>query len=56
MITVYNGAAASAPETIKALEKLLDVSAVQADDPDQTANIVVTVGKGAPNPRPDCSA
>lgn len=55
-ITVYNGFAVSAPETIRALEKLMGVTAVEADDPSQSANIVVVVGKGAPNPRPDCSA
>ncbi len=56
VITVYNGAAEQAPETIRAIEKLMGVSAVEADDPEQTANIVVVVGKGAPNPRPDCAA
>jgi LCP family protein required for cell wall assembly len=56
VITVYNGASEQAPETIKALEKLLGVDAVTADDPAQTANIVVTVGKGAPSPRVDCTA
>jgi LCP family protein required for cell wall assembly len=56
VITVYNGAAASATETIKELEKLLKVEAVEADDPEQTAGIVVVVGKGAPSPRPDCNA
>lgn len=55
-ITVYNGAAESAPETINALEKLMGVTAVEAEDPAQTANIVVIVGRGAPNPRPDCAA
>jgi hypothetical protein len=54
VITVYNGAADSLPETIKAIEKLLDVKAVEADDPAQTANIVVVVGKGAPSLRPSC--
>ncbi len=56
VITVYNNAAGSAPETIKELEQLMGVSAVEADDPSQVANIVVIVGRGAPNPRPDCAA
>jgi LCP family protein required for cell wall assembly len=56
VITVYNGAGEQAPETVKAIEKLLGVDAVTADDPSQTANVVVVVGKGAPNPRPDCTA
>ena len=47
VITVYNGAAASAPETIRTLEKLLSVDAVAADDPDQTADIVVIVGRSS---------
>ncbi len=33
VVTVYNGATDSMPETIKAIEKLLDVKAVEADDP-----------------------
>lgn len=56
VVTVYNGASDSAPETVKALEKLMGVDAVTAEDPAQAANIVVIVGEGAPNPRPDCSA
>lgn len=56
VITAYNGAADAAPATVKVLEKLLGVDAVTADDPTQAANIVVVVGKGAPNPRPDCTA
>jgi LCP family protein required for cell wall assembly len=56
VITVYNGAESTAPETIDTLEKLLKVEAVQATEPAQTAGIVVIVGKGAPNPRPACSA
>jgi LCP family protein required for cell wall assembly len=56
VITVYNGGASSAPQTVKAIEKLMGVKAVEAEDPEQAATIVVTVGKGAPNPRPDCSA
>jgi LCP family protein required for cell wall assembly len=56
VITVYNGAGPSMPETIAAIEKLLRVTAVEADDPARTASIVVIVGKGAPNPRPSCTA
>jgi LCP family protein required for cell wall assembly len=56
VITVYNGAESSAPETIETLVKLLKVSAVQQQDPERTAGIVVIVGKGAPSPRPDCNA
>jgi len=52
VITAYNGAAESMPETIKVLEDLLNVKAVTADDPSQTANIVVIVGKSTPSLKP----
>ncbi len=56
VITVYNGIRESATETIKELERRLKVDAVDAEDPDQAAGIVVIVGKGAPSLRPDCNA
>ncbi|MET0773345.1 MAG: LCP family protein [Candidatus Limnocylindrales bacterium] len=56
VITVYNGTGESATETIKELERRLKVDAIEADDPEQTAGIVVIVGKGAPSLRPDCNA
>ena len=52
VITAYNGAADDAPETIKVLEDLFGVTAVTADDPSQSADIVVIVGKSTPNLKP----
>ncbi|MCY7419813.1 MAG: LCP family protein, partial [Chloroflexi bacterium] len=52
VITAYNGAQNDMPETIKVLEQELGVKAVTADDPAQTANIVVIVGKDTPRKKP----
>ncbi len=52
LITAYNGASDSMPETIKVLEDLFGVAAVSADDPTQAANIVIVVGKSSPNLKP----
>ena len=52
VITAYNGAAASKPETIKLLQDLFDVTVLSADDPSQTADIVIIVGKSSPNLKP----
>ena len=52
VITAYNGAADNMPETIKVLQDLLGVTAVTADDPSQTADIVVIVGKSSPSLKP----
>jgi len=52
VITAYNGAADNMPETIKVLEDLFGVTTVKADDPSQTADIVVIVGKSSPNLKP----
>ena len=52
VITAYNGAADDMPETIKLLEDQFGVTAVTADDPSQTADIVVIVGKSSPNLKP----
>jgi hypothetical protein len=48
-IVVYNGAEAGMPETIAYLERVLGAKATAATDPDVTANIVVTLGRDAPN-------
>jgi len=52
VITAYNGAADSKPETIKLLEDKLGVTVITADDPSQAADIVVVVGKSSPNLKP----
>jgi len=52
VITAYNGAADNMPETIKVLEGLFGVKTVKVDDPSQTADIVVIVGKSSPNLKP----
>ena len=52
VITAYNGAADDKPETLKLLEDKLGVTAVTADDPAQTADFLVIVGKSAPNLKP----
>jgi len=52
IITAYNGAENDMPETIKLLERELGVTAVTAEDPAQTANIVVVVGKDTPRLKP----
>jgi LCP family protein required for cell wall assembly len=52
VITAYDGAADDMPETIKVLQDLFGVTAVTADDPSQTADIVVIVGKSSPNLKP----
>ena len=48
-IVVYNGAEAGLGETIAYLERVLGATATVATDPDVTANIVVTLGRDAPN-------
>jgi LCP family protein required for cell wall assembly len=48
-IVVYNGAEAQMPETIAYLERVLGAKATAATNPDVTANIVVTLGRDAPN-------
>ncbi|MEW6225007.1 MAG: LCP family protein [Chloroflexota bacterium] len=48
-IVVYNGAEAGMTETIAYLERVLGAKATVATDPDVTADIVVTLGRDAPN-------
>jgi LCP family protein required for cell wall assembly len=48
-IVVYNGAEAALPETIAYLEKLLGVGATVSTDPAVTADVVVTLGRDAPD-------
>jgi hypothetical protein len=52
VITVYNGAEEDIPTTIEALEKMFKVTVVTADDPAQTATVVVVVGKSTAVPPP----
>jgi LCP family protein required for cell wall assembly len=52
VITVYNGAEEDIPTTIDALEKMFKVTVVTADDPAQTATVVVVVGKSTAVPPP----
>jgi LCP family protein required for cell wall assembly len=48
-IVVYNGAEADMAETVKYLEDTLGVTATTATDPTVTVDIIVTLGKNAPN-------
>ena len=48
-IVVYNGAASDVPASLAYLEDLFGVKATTATDSAVTANIVVTLGKDAPN-------
>ena len=48
-IVVYNGAEAGMAETIAYLERVLGAKATVATDPDVTADIVVTLGRDAPD-------
>ncbi len=50
VITAYNGAGQDMPATLKTLEKELGVQAVPVDDPGQTADFVVIVGKSTQVP------
>jgi LytR_cpsA_psr family/LytR cell envelope-related transcriptional attenuator len=50
VITAYNGAGQDMPTTLKTLEKELGVQAVSVDDPAQTADFVVIVGKSTQVP------
>ncbi len=52
VITAYNGAADSMPETVKLLQDLFEVTVVSAEDPAQTADFVVVVGKSSPSLKP----
>jgi LCP family protein required for cell wall assembly len=48
-IVVYNGAESEFPETIKYLEDLFNVKVTTATDPAVTVNMVVTLGRNAPD-------
>ena len=48
-IVVYNGKETDLPETIKYLERRFDTTVTTATDPDRTVDIVITLGKDAPN-------
>ncbi len=48
-IVVYNGAEAEMPETIAYLEKLFKTKATMVDDPKVTVDLIVTLGRDAPN-------
>ncbi len=52
VITAYNGAADDMPETLKLLEGTFGVTTVKVDDPNQTADFVVIVGKSSPSLKP----
>ncbi len=48
-VVVYNGAETEMPETIKYLEDLFNVKVTTANDPKTTVDIVITLGRNAPN-------
>ena len=48
-IVVYNGAETGMPETIKFLEDLFKVQVTTATDPSVTVDMVITLGRDAPN-------
>ena len=48
-IVVYNGAESSMPETIKYLEQTYKVTVTTAVDPSVTVDMVITLGKNAPD-------
>ena len=55
LITVYNGAEEVMPETVQRLKRVFKddgAEVVFADDPDQGADIVVTVGEGTEQLKP----
>jgi LCP family protein required for cell wall assembly len=52
VVTVYNGAAEAIPETVSYLEESFGVSAVEATDPSQAAQVVVVVGSETPDLAP----
>lgn len=48
-IEVYNGAQAELPETIRYLERLYDTTVVPVDEPGVTVDLVITLGRDAPD-------
>jgi LCP family protein required for cell wall assembly len=48
-IVVYNGAESSMPETIKYLEDLFNVKVTTATDPSVTVDMIITLGRNAPD-------
>jgi LCP family protein required for cell wall assembly len=48
-IVVYNGKEADLPETIKYLERRFETTVTTDTDPDRGVDIVITLGKDAPN-------
>lgn len=52
VIVAYNGAESAMPETVAALEELLNVRVTTASDPAQEADFVVVNGSGSPRLRP----
>jgi LCP family protein required for cell wall assembly len=48
-IVVYNGAEADFPETIKYLEDLFNVKVTTATDPSVPVDMIITLGRNAPN-------
>ncbi len=48
-IEVYNGAEAEMPETIKFLEKVYKTTVVPVTDPTVTMDLILTLGRDAPN-------
>ncbi len=48
-IVVYNGAEASMPETIKYLEDLFHTKVTTATDPKVSVDMIITLGRNAPN-------
>ena len=48
-IVVYNGKETDLPETIKYLERRFDTTVTTATDPERGVDIVITLGKDAPN-------
>jgi LCP family protein required for cell wall assembly len=48
-IVIYNGAESQMPETIKYLEDLFNVKVTTATDPKVTVDMIITLGRNAPN-------
>jgi hypothetical protein len=48
-VVVYNGKETDLPETIKYLERRFDTTVTTATDPERGVDIVITLGKDAPN-------
>jgi hypothetical protein len=56
VVTVYNGAETTLPETIAYLEKLFGVTVKTASDPTVRADVVVVIGRDTPDLEPPPSS